>query len=68
MQLSKNKTYSMNEVEIDTIGGSNGSNKKHQEQELDTVGVEAEPIVFGEEDGAHQLAIGSIRAGPHNQC
>lgn len=50
----------MDEVEIDTIGGSDGSNKKHQEQELDTVRVEAKPIVFGEEDGAHQLTIGSV--------
>lgn len=60
MQLYKNRTYTMDEVEIDTIGGSNGSNKKHQEQELDTVRVEAKPIVFGEEDGAHQLTIGSV--------
>lgn len=60
MQLYKNRTYTMDEVEIDTIGGSNGSNKKHQEQELDTVCVEAKPIVFGKEDGAHQLTIGSV--------
>lgn len=56
----------MDEVEIDAIEGSNGGNKKHQEQELDTVSVEAKPIVFGEEDGAHQLAIGSVCAGPHH--